>query len=1050
MHAFINAALKTNRTVLLILLLIFIAGINSYIAIPKESSPDIKVPVIYISMTHEGISPEDAERLLVRPMEQELRSIEGLDEMKSYAFLGGSNVVLEFDAGFDADNALADVREAVDLAKPDLPEETDEPIVKEVSLSDFPVIVVTLSGQVDERTLVNIAEDLQDNIEGIPDVLEARIVGNREEVVELVVDPVLMEGYKLDVAQVLSFVQRSNRLVAAGALDTGAGRFAIKVPGLLETAQDIQELPLLANGEGAVVFDDIAKIRPTFRDATGFAWLNGEKAIALEITKRAGRNIINTIEAVKKVVDQEQPYWSDKIEVTYTQDQSIQIRDMLRDLQNNVISAVFLVMIVIIATLGVKSGLLVGMSIPGSFLIGILTLSALGLTVNVVVLFSLILAVGMLVDGSIVITEYADRKLAEGDTALKAYATASKRMAWPIITSTVTTLAAFFPLLFWPDIVGEFMKYMPITLLATLSGSLLMALIFVPTMGSLLYRKKGEKANYEALNQENVGEEELALSLEEFKGFTEKYVGFLRRALKVPGRLIFGTIVFLILIQVMYATFGRGVEFFPTTEPEYVYVNVHARGNLSVKEMDSLTRQVGSKIVNVQGIKSFYAATGQQASGNQGAAEDLIGKISIELADWQERRKATEIIEEVRTKAETVGGVKIEIAEEEQGPQQGKDIQIEVSARDPLLIIATIKKLRELADRNPALINVQDSRPVPGIEWEVNVNREQAAKFGLDISTIGQSVRLVTNGLVLDTYRPEGAQDEIDILVRYPEEFRNLHEMDKIRITSPNGNVPISNFVERVAKNKVGRIERIDSRRVLRVEADAAPGLLASDILKELRANIDQIDLPEGVDIKFRGQNEDQEKSQAFLGSAFGIAIFVIAIILVTQFNSIFHAFLILATIIMSTLGVFVGLLITNQPFGIVMGGVGVIALAGIVVNNNIILIDTYARLRKTLRDPLQAILLTGAQRLRPVFLTTLTTILGLMPMVLGMNIDFVAREITFGAPSTQWWVQLATAIVSGISFATVLTLVITPCALMLKANIDARLARTRTSQIEM
>ena len=458
----IDAGLNRARTVVAVLLLLLIAGVTAYLTIPKEAAPDVNIPIVYVSMSHDGISPEDAERLLIRVMEAELRNIEGVKEMRSIAFQGGASVLLEFDAGFDVDQALEDVREQVDLVKPDLPEDTDEPTVSEVNISLFPILVVTLGGDVPERTLLRLARGLRDRIESIPSVLEVKIVGDRREQLEVIIDPVLMDSYGLEAQQIVQTLNRSNILIAAGALDTGRGRFALQVPGLFETVRDIIEMPVNVDGDSVVTIGDIVATRRTFRDRQTIAHLAGQPAISLEISKRTGENIIDTIEEVRAVVASEQALgaWPTLVGISFSQDQSVQIRTMLSDLQNNVLSAILLVMIVVIGALGVRSGLLVGLAIPGSFLTGILVLSILGLTINIVVLFALILAVGMLVDGAIVVTEYADRKLREGEPADRAFALAAKRMSWPIIASTATTLAAFAPLLFWPGLVGEFMKFL--------------------------------------------------------------------------------------------------------------------------------------------------------------------------------------------------------------------------------------------------------------------------------------------------------------------------------------------------------------------------------------------------------------------------------------------------------------------------------------------------------------------------------------------------------------------------------------------------------------
>ena len=563
MNRLIDACFARSRTVLLTLVLVLVGGVKAYRDIPKEADPDVQIPIIYVAMTHEGISPEDAERLLVRPMEQQLRSIEGIKEMRAQAGEGQASVTLEFEAGVDIDQALADVRERVDLAKSDLPEDTDEPIVNEVNLALFPVLVVTLSGDLPERALLGLARDLQERIEGLTNVLDVEIAGDREELLEVVIDPLLVESYDLQLEELLSAVSRNNRLVAAGALDTGQGRFAVKVPGVFETPADVLNLPIKVVGDKVVRLGDVASVRRTFKDSVGFARVNGRPALALEVSKRIGANIIDTVAEVRALVEAERQHWPGNLEVGFLQDKSDSIESMLTDLQNNVLSAIVLVMIVVVAALGLRSAALVGLAVPGSFLAGILVLAGLGLTVNIVVLFGLILAVGMLVDGAIVVTELADRKMAEGVDRKDAYRLAAKRMAWPITASTATTLAAFMPLLFWPGIVGEFMKFLPITLLATLSASLVMALIFVPNLGALI--GKAEATDPRTMKLLSAAEQG---DLGQLTGLAGFYVRLLRRVLRRPALVLVGAIVLAVGVYAAYAAFGRGIEFFPEVEPD--------------------------------------------------------------------------------------------------------------------------------------------------------------------------------------------------------------------------------------------------------------------------------------------------------------------------------------------------------------------------------------------------------------------------------------------------------------------------------------------------
>lgn len=1037
--ALIRAAVTRARVVIAMLVFLLICGIYAYHDIPKESDPDINIPIMYVTLHLEGVSPDDGERLLVRPVEQELTSIEGVKEMRSTAYQGGGNVILEFEAGFDSDQALYDVRQAVDRAKPELPLDADEPEVSEVNFSLFPVLVVTLSGDMPERSLVRLARDLQDKIVALPPVLEANISGDREELLEIVIDPELMESYGLNGTEILNFVARSNKLVTAGNLDTGAGRFAVKVPGLFETARDILDLPIKTEGDSVIRVGDIATLNKTFKDPQNFAMLNGRPAVAVNVVKRTGENIIETIEAVQSLVTEEQKNWPSTVQVHYTLDRSTDIRNMLRDLQNNIISAIILVMIVIVAALGVRSAGLVGIAIPGAFLSGVLIVYMMGLTVNIVVLFSLILSVGMLVDGAIVVTEYADRRMREGATRRDAYSEAATRMAWPIISSTATTLAAFAPLLFWPGIAGQFMRYMPITLIAVLSCSLVMALLFVPVLGALI----GKPAQMTDKPDVELDAEGRVTSA---RGFTGFYARVLDTVLRIPGLTLLAAAALLIGSQVAYGTFGKGVEFFPDIEPQYGLVLVHARGNLSVYEQRDLVRRIEHRIHTIDGIKLIYTEAGKLQSSDD-LAEDVIGKMTIEMHPWGQRPAVNDILEAIRRETADFAGLYIETRKMEEGPAGGKAAQIQVSSVYPERLPPMVELIYEALEAAGDFRDIEDSRPLPGIEWEMQVDRAQASKFGIDLSTVGEYIRMITNGMKIADYRPDDSKDEIDIVIRHARAERTLDQLDRVRIQNELGSVPISNFVERKAVPAIGTIHRVDQKRVLTVKADLPPGVnIDSKIagLKDwLEANKSRLDPM--VRIEFKGEDEDQKEAQGFLVKAFIVALFIMGLILVAQFNSFYSALLILSAVIMSTIGVMLGLILTQQPFGIIMSGVGVIALAGIIVNNNIVLIDTFDHLHKTEKIPLRtAIMRTGIERLRPVMLTTVTTVLGLMPMVLQANVDFIAREVTVGAPSTQWWAQLATAIAFGLTFSTLLTLLVTPAALMMKGKARSGLDRLR------
>ncbi len=1032
MNSIINAAIEHFRVVLLCLFIIFVGGLISYANTPKEAEPDITIPIIYVHMHHDGISPEDSARLLIKPMEVTLRTIEGVKELRGIAQEDGASLVIEFNAGIDPDQAILDVREQVDKARSELPDETDEPSVTEINFSEFPIINIVLYGDAPERALYTIARNLRDDLESIPSVLEAKVTGDREDLLEVVIDPLRLESYKLSHTDILSVVSNNNKLVAAGSLDNGTGRFSVKVPGIFQNAQDVYDLPVKVSGNSIVTLSDVAEIRRSYKDPTSYSRFNGKPSINIAVSKRAGQNAIDTVEAVKRLIETRSQNWPTGINYTFVGDRSEEINNSVSSLENSVISAILLVAVAIVAALGNRSALLVAISIPGSFLLSIFLIYMFGMAINQVIMFGLILSVGLLVDGAIVVSEYADRKMQEGLHKKDAYRMASQRMAWPILSSTATTLAAFFPLLFWPGIAGEFMSYLPLTLIFTLSASFLMALIFMPTLGS----KIGKKADIEddTVAQLAAGH----FDVKTLKGFTGSYVRLVDRLIRRPFRLIFVLFALLFSIVILFVQSGTPVEFFPEDQPQQVALQVHARGNMSLDEKDVLVRKVENLITDVEGIKNIQSETLATVSTGSNATEDVIGKVTVHFDDWDRRRRSDLIIEDLRQRVSNIPGVLVEVVRPDFGPTQGKDIQIDVRANDVHKARQTAEIIFQHMEQNvQGLMDLDTTLPLPGIQWELQVDRALAGLYGTDLLNVGSMVQLVTNGIKVGEYRPDDTDDEVDIRVRFPEQYRTLDQLDDVRVNTPEGLVPISNFVRKVAEQKISTIERIDTMPTYKIRANVVTQTERGQKVQELMSWIKQQNFDRNVLVKFVGQDEDQQESEDFLVKAFMMALFLMALILVAQFNSFYHAFLILLAVLLSTVGVLAGIMIFDRNFGIIMTGVGIISLAGIVVNNNIVLIDTFARLKKTGINPYIAIVQTVAQRLRPVLLTTFTTVIGLAPMVFQVNIDFTARNVEIGSPYSIIWVDLAVAVSVGLLFATVLTLLLTPCMLAARVKVE-------------
>lgn len=1031
MGKIVDYAISHARLTLAILAFILIAGFVAYQEIPKEAEPDVQVPLVYVGLHQRGISPEDAERLLLRPMETKLKSVESVKEMRSAAYEGGGFVLLEFEAGFDGDAALADVRAKVDTARSELPRDADEPTVEEVNLSLFPVLVVGLGGDIPERTLLRLARDAETAIEQVPGVLSAELRGARDEVVEIIAEPMLLRSYGLDLTDVINAFGAGNSLVAAGALEGDTGRFAVKVPALIENAQDILDFPIAASGDAVVRLGDVAEVRPTFKDAESITRINGKPAIVLEVSKRTGANLIETVDAVKATVETLRQTWPGTVEITFSQDKSGDIRTMLHELQNSVVTAVLLVIVIMLYTLGARASIFIGIAIPGAFLAGILALYLAGLTVNIVVLFSLILAVGMLVDDAIIVSEFAERRMSEGMAASQAYALAAKRMAGPVVAATATRVAAFSPLLFWPGIVGEFMMYMPLTLIATLTASLVIALIFTPTLGALLAKPPKETHEEGHLPERGA------------------YLGLIRLVTRHPVVTIALTIALLVSVVQTYGRYGNGVEFFPEVEPEFALVQVRARGNLAIAEKDALVRAVEQRLLGMDELETVYARVGSGQRGSQEVTEDTVGTVQFELVDWRERRSASAIMAEIRARTADIPGAIIEVTKPAAGPPTGKPVTIEVGAIDPTRLFPAAVRVAEMLRGVPDTRDVDDGLPLPGVDWTLEVDKAEAARYGANALTVGNAVQLVTNGLKVTEYRPNDTDTSVDVLVRFPEERRSLDQLDELRVNTPAGSVPIANFVTREPVERVGLINRVDGRRVVTVTANVAEGVQSAAVQAAVEAELAGLDLGPGVTWRMKGEDEEREKASAFLVTAFGAALFLIFAILLAQFNKFTSVLITLSAVIMSTIGVLIGLMVMGQAFGVVMTGIGVIANAGVIVNNNIVLIDTYDRLRREGVEARHAILRTCHERARPVLLTAVTAVLGVLGIAFGVNIDFVQRAVDVGAPSTQWWVQLSTAIVFGLSFATMLTLIVTPAMLMALADLAAWNARRKARRAE-
>jgi|TARA_B100001059_G_scaffold91267_1_gene90095 multidrug efflux pump len=1119
----IDWASQRARMILALIIASLAAGIFSYTGLPKEGEPDIEIPALFISVVFPGISAADSETLLIRPIETELADIDGLKKMTSTAAENYAGVAIEFEFGWDKAKTMADVRDAMNSAEAFFPEGAEKYSINELNFSEFPIIIVNLTGDVPERTMTRVAKKLQEEIEAMDAVLEAVISGDREEMVEVTIDPLRLESYNVTAGELINVVRNNNQLIAAGEVDSKQGTFSVKIPSSFNEVQDIYDLPVKTNGDRIITLGDLAQIKLTFVDRSGTARFNGKNTVALQVVKRKGFNLIGTAKEVRLLVEKESQGWpvnlKAAVDVGTSNDQSRVVDSMVRQLEGSVLTAIALVMIVVLTSLGTRAALLVGFSIPTSFLLCFVLLGLMGITISNIVMFGLILAVGMLVDGAIVVVEYADKRISQGTGPMKAYVEAAKRMFWPVVSSTATTLCAFLPMLFWPGVPGQFMGMLPVTLIFVLSASLIVALIYLPILGGVSGRlsrffetssdllrdiipwfirlplvvlvtgllclsilqvanpnlllnidveESGPIANLPGvlmfitsafMASIVLGSVEIRKKQKNVKaGYRRTPFGYFIKFIAgnpiMPIIAICGVIGFTSFI---FTTFGKnnyGVEFFVEGEPEQAIVYVKARGNLSLVEKDILVRQAELIVNTHPGVESVFSFAGtgglNQNTAGATAPKDTIGQIQLETIPWENRRGNSEldgnkIIAELSSTLSKLPGIEIEILELERGPASPKPVHLRLKGDNWNDLLITTAEMRELFDQTEGLIQVEDTRPLPGIDWQIDVDVEKAGRYGADVATVGAMVQLVTRGILLDTMRVDSSDEEIEIRVRLPEEDRFLSTLDNLKVRTADGLVPLSNFISRKPVTKLAEINRIEQKRYFDIKAGVQSDLKRTIVSDEgmesevfINANeriaylteyLEENPLPPGMSWEWTGDQADQAESQAFLSSAFAAALVLMFIILLAQFNSFYNSFVVLIAVVLSTVGVLIGMLVMQQPFSIIMTGTGIVALAGIVVNNNIVLIDTYQELSRYL-PKVEAIVRTAEQRIRPVLLTTITTMAGLAPMMFGLSLDFVNGGYSVDSPTALWWKQLATAVVFGLGTATMLTLVFTPALL--------------------
>lgn len=1012
MKGLLSGAFHWARFTVLSLIAILIFGMISYLSLPREASPDIQIPTLVVTVTQDGISPTDGEKLIALPVERQLQGIAGLKSIQTKTQEGSVGFRLEFHSGTDMEQAKDDVKEELDIVESDLPEAAESATIKEINVSLFPVLSIGLSGNVSETVLVNEARNLERQIESLPDVLSVDIRGERPLQIDVSFSQESIEAYGLTLGEVLTQFQNNNKLIQAGAVYDERSQYRVKIPGILETESDVRKLPISMRDGRVIPLSEIAEIKTIFRPESPKASLNGEQALILEVTKRLGGNIIEAIDGAKSVVEDASTSWGGRIHVTYMQDESKKIRDMLGDLEANILTGVLFVAMVIMAFMGASRAVLVGLSIPFSFLISMIILEILGVSLNNIVLFGLILVLGLLVDGTVVTVELADRYLREGMSGKIAYMSAAKRMFWPIVSSTATTLAVFVPLLFWPGITGDFMSYLPLTVITVLSVSIVVALFVVPFLGGMLqsFARKQDKAPIQA---------------------PRMYKRTLASALDNPWKTLGVAAIVIVSIFMAYPKLSSGIEFFPSMEPDFLQVQIRARGTLSIAEKERVVRHVESKIKGVDGVKSYYART-HEVTGTDSVA-DQIGVIQIDLWDWNERESSSVIEKRLRHKVGDIPGIIVNVKQPQKGPGASSAVNLEVRGNDPDQLMQSVRKIQGIMAESGFFTNLNSNIPLPTADWELVIDRGRAAYHGIDLVTAGNWIQLVTRGIKLAELRPLQYADEIEVFGRLVGAERTMKDLASLMMTSASGErVMLSDIADLGPVYSTGTVRRIDGERSYVITSDMATGKNLAKALDYVKGKLESDPLPHGVSIVEKGDSERQNEAIQFLLKAFVVALVLMLGILLLQFNSFRQSTIVFSAVLLSMAGVLLGLMIMRSPFVIVMGGIGIISLAGIVVNNNIVLIDAFNEYLAKGLSAKHAALNSALDRFRPVMLTSITTVLGLAPMVAAITIDYAGHTIAFNAPSSQWWVGLSSTIAGGLVFVTLITLILTPVLLTL------------------
>jgi len=1042
-----HIAIRNPVFVFIMVLVISIAGFKAYKSIPREAAPDIQIPLLIVSIPFPGATPEDVESLITNKVEQELKTIKNLKEISSTSSEGVAVLTLEFTSDFDISEARTKVREKMDQIKPDLPADAEDYQVTEINLSEQPLMILNLAGDMGLLGLTELADEVKEEIEGIPGILEVRRAGGLEKEIRVYVNPDKLNYYKLALNQVSSSISNENTNLPGGTITMGPTKYMIRVPGEFISPEGINEALISAPNQVPVRVKDIARVVFGYKEVTSKSRLDGLESVSLSIVKRSGENLLAIRDEVKSIIQRLEKDYKEDVKFSILSDQGERVQQIVKDLENNIITGFVLVFLVLLLVMGISNALLVAIAIPLSFLVSIIILNVMGFTLNIVVLFSLILSLGLLVDNAIVIVENIYRHRQAGKSRIEAALLGTKEIAIPVTTSTITTVAAFFPLIFMPGIAGEFISFLPKTLIVTLSSSLFVALIINSVLCSTMMRVKVNK--------------EVTSDFDELKLVDHsKILRVYQRTLRGVLRFRFVTVmVFIFLFIGTFYWYGtntfprKRVEFFPKTEPSEAIVNITAPMGTTLDISDGYVTSVEGYIESdMDKLDAVVANVGQRrgsGASSSGSTTTYLSHVVLDFPSWQNWvEKPSEIIKNLRQKLVKMVGVQVKLVEAQSGPPTGKAFNLEVQGEDFSKMINSVEIIKQKIKDIPGLVDLTDDFDRSRPELKVIIDRDKASRLGFRARDIASTVRTAFNGKKVSVFRD--GTEEYDIWVQLDQSFRkNQSDLASLFIFTSSGEpVRLSEIAKVDTGPSYGSIRHVDTERTITISGDAfrVPGPVL--VMKAQQA-LKDLELPDGVRYKFTGENKGRQETQIFIGQALIIAICLILVVMIAQFNSIALPFIVITSVFMSVMGVLLGLIVHDRPFGIIMTGVGTVALAGIVVNNVIVMLDFVVKLRKQGFARNEAMVLASAVRFRPVLLTAVTTVIGLAPMAMGMDIDFSRDSpIVFGSESGSFWKSMALAIMYGLSVATFLTLFMVPTLYSLIEDGRERLIRLLSKYI--